>query len=132
MLAVAARVDELVEPADLSIVGMILVEELQVAVVKHLEELLPRHWIELFVRLAEVEAQDLCSLHHRGAPPAFLGPAADGVVIARALRLVVFGLLVLSRCLSHAESPAHLKEPQGRRPASTAGMFQTCATGALP
>ena len=45
-----------------SVVGLVLVQEIEAAVVEYAEELVPRHLLQLLVRLVEIEAQDLRAL----------------------------------------------------------------------
>jgi hypothetical protein len=78
------------------VVGVFLIEELEAALVERAEEFVPRHRTSFSSLLpsgvVEVDAEDLRSLDHGGMSAAWLGPSPDGVVIARALCFVVYGL----------------------------------------
>src|ERR1700704_1971655 len=104
LLPVGALIDESIEATDMPVVGVLLIEELQAALVEHAKEFVPRHWdkvlIPAAIRVVEVDPEDLRSLDHRGTAAAFLGPSPNGVVIACALWFVVYGLLS-SRCMGH-------------------------------
>src|SRR5688572_1464621 len=82
---------ELEEPAGRSLSGLLRIEEAEVGLVEHLEELLSGNLLQLVVvvsaGLIEIEAQDLRALHHGRLGTALLGPVPDDVVIPRGLTL---------------------------------------------
>jgi hypothetical protein len=76
LFLVGARLHEFVETADVSVVRVVLIEELEVALVENAEKFLPRDGRKLSIRLAEIYAQDVGTLNYGWAPASAFRPAA--------------------------------------------------------
>src|SRR5687768_14753059 len=80
----SVAMDEFVETAGAAAARLVLVQERQVILVEDLEELVPRDLLELFLGLAEVDAEDAtvaAVLDASRVAVARLGPFADLVML---------------------------------------------------
>ncbi len=79
--------DELVEAAELSVLGFVLIQELQVRFVEFFEEFLPADLFQAFFLWAKIDAENagvpaLSGLFHGGGrPPTLIDPFFDLLVV---------------------------------------------------